>query len=675
MDDNPNLIRYGRPDPLPARHPLRAGPLALVYERGALRTMAAQGTELLRGLYSAVRDHNWGTVPPVILEEQIDNQVDSFNIRYLAQYQAAEISFRAEYHFWGTPDGTLGLALRGVAETTFRKNRIGFCALHPLRGLTGQPCTITHPGGQTSVATFPALVSPHQPMLNIQGLAWETGAARCQLTFTGDVWEMEDQRNWTDSSFKIYCTPLARPFPVEIVAGTEVVQEVVLKVELMDKELKTLALGTPPPRGGTGGGAKVAFPPLGRQKREFLGEPGRLPEGAVDETITFQINPTPFSLPRWGFADAGGRLSAREGAWLRHAGAHHLRIDLKMNELDWTSRLADALANARDLGAKLELALHFTANYAAELAALRRHLAGPPLPVALVWAVDRATRTSTPGLVAAVAEPLRQLFPAARVGGGTDANFAEFNRQPFGAAGLDFVTFAVNPQVHAFDNQTLVENLEAQADALATAAQRYPGQQLVVSPVTLRPRFNVVATGPEPEPADNELPSAVDERQMSLFAAGWTLGSLAALTRAGCHAATYYQTVGWQGLGQGDTGPARPALFAAQPGEVFPVYHLFRFLAGLPSRVVREVAPSHPLRFSGLALGGGEGPLYLVLASHHPEPLAISLVGHPFAEGKKLDETNADLARQNPAFLEETPWQTLTGGPVVLPPFGLVFLR
>ena len=31
-----------------------------------------------------------------------------------------------------------------------------------------------------------------------------------ELAFEGDIFEMEDQRNWTDASFKTYCTPLAR---------------------------------------------------------------------------------------------------------------------------------------------------------------------------------------------------------------------------------------------------------------------------------------------------------------------------------------------------------------------------------------------------------------------------------------------------------------------------------
>ena len=50
------------------------------------------------------------------------------------------------------------------------------------------------------------------------------------LTMRGDIFEMEDQRNWSDASFKTYCTPLALPFPVEIDAGTAVTQEVCISL-------------------------------------------------------------------------------------------------------------------------------------------------------------------------------------------------------------------------------------------------------------------------------------------------------------------------------------------------------------------------------------------------------------------------------------------------------------
>ena len=36
------------------------------------------------------------------------------------------------------------------------------------------------------------------------------------ISFTGDLFEMEDQRNWTDASYKTYSTPLRIPYPAPI---------------------------------------------------------------------------------------------------------------------------------------------------------------------------------------------------------------------------------------------------------------------------------------------------------------------------------------------------------------------------------------------------------------------------------------------------------------------------
>ena len=58
-----NVLYYGQDEPLPEQIPLRAGPLALVYEHGGLRSLRFGGHEILRRVYIAVRDHNWGTVP------------------------------------------------------------------------------------------------------------------------------------------------------------------------------------------------------------------------------------------------------------------------------------------------------------------------------------------------------------------------------------------------------------------------------------------------------------------------------------------------------------------------------------------------------------------------------------------------------------------------------------
>ena len=60
-----------------------------------------------------------------------------------------------------------------------------------------------------------------------------------ELRFGGELFEMEDQRNWTDASYKTYCTPLHLPYPVELAAGERVIQSVTLR-----------PLGYPPLRAG-----------------------------------------------------------------------------------------------------------------------------------------------------------------------------------------------------------------------------------------------------------------------------------------------------------------------------------------------------------------------------------------------------------------------------------------
>ena len=40
---------------------------------------------------------------------------------------------------------------------------------------------------------------------------------------------MEDQRNWTDASFKTYSTPLRIPYPVEVAPGQDPVQAVTMR--------------------------------------------------------------------------------------------------------------------------------------------------------------------------------------------------------------------------------------------------------------------------------------------------------------------------------------------------------------------------------------------------------------------------------------------------------------
>ena len=72
-------------------------------------------------------------------------------------------------------------------------------------------------------------ISPHQPAMDIESLAWTHDGVATRVAFAGEVFEMEDQRNWTDASYKTYSTPLSRPFPVVIPEGGVIEQSIVFE--------------------------------------------------------------------------------------------------------------------------------------------------------------------------------------------------------------------------------------------------------------------------------------------------------------------------------------------------------------------------------------------------------------------------------------------------------------
>ena len=96
---------------------------------------------------------------------------------------------------------------------------------------------------------------------------------------------------------------------------------------------------------------------------------------------------------------------------------------------------------------------------------------------------------------------------------GSNAYFAELNRNRPETADVDAIVYPITPQVHASDETSMMENLEAQAVTVQTARSWAGQRQLVVSPVTLKPRFNANATEPESVNTPRELPVSVDPRQ------------------------------------------------------------------------------------------------------------------------------------------------------------------
>ncbi|MBE0699904.1 MAG: hypothetical protein IH586_23510, partial [Anaerolineaceae bacterium] len=263
---------------------------------------------------------------------------------------------------------------------------------------------------------------------------------------------------------------------------------------------------------------------------------------------------------------------------------------------------------------------------------------------------------------------LADRLPAAVFVGGSNGNFAEFNRNRPEIEKMDGVCYTINPQIHSFDERSLIENIEAQKDTLLTARSFCGKLPVSISSVTLKPPFNVVATEQGGLVDPDVLPPAVDPRQMSLFGAVWTAGSIGALAAGGAASVTYYETTGWKGLLENSEGCQLPNRFLSVPGMIFPVYWIFDFLTEYKGAQVLGFSSSSPLRCGGLALRKGNRTMVLAV-NYQPAGQAIRLCCLPGNQAaiRRLNQDTARMASTDPdAFRSYSTMVKIDEGKLVL---------
>ena len=241
---------------------------------------------------------------------------------------------------------------------------------------------------------------------------------------------------------------------------------------------------------------------------------------------------------------------------------------------------------------------------------------------------------------------------------------------------LDTVTYTINAQVHASDNLSVIETLAAQGETVRSARAILGERELVVGPITLKPPFNPNATSAPPPADPDQLPEPVDPRQLSLLAAGWTLGSIHQLAEAGADALTYYDLVGWRGLREKAAGLTRHELFPSQPGQLFPLYHVFAALAEFAGGDVVGVTLADGLATEALAVANGNRIRILVASFSEQERQITLSPGEVSNLGLRvLDETTYSVASVDPTFFTAIAGDPITaqdgGVTVTLRPFAV----
>ena len=608
---------HGRDEPPPHRTFLRAGSFTAYLEGADLRDLRFNGIELTRRLYFALRDENWDTIPGALENLSLDVGRDRFEIAFDSQHCNRDIEFRWHGIIRGD-DTSISYTMSGKALHALRYCRIGFCVLHPPGEYAGRPFSGVAPQGPIT-GTLPTTVGPQRyegglyfPLFDpVSGLTVSLASGvEAEFDFVGDLFEMEDQRNWTDGSFKTYCTPLALGYPHFASAGQAFAQRVSI-----------MATGQP-------------LRPVSSAQTVKL---------SVGQTLGRKL--PQFGL---GMATHDEDLSGADTELLRRVGLDHLRVDLHLKAPDFRAHLDRAARECGALGCSLEAAIFLTNDGEAELGRLEASLP-PTVQVARVLVFHEDEQVTSQQRIDLVRDRIAPCLPGVPLAGGTNLYFAELNRSRPTPAGFDAVAYSINPQVHATDERSLVENLEAQRETVESARSFCGDVPIAISPVTLKPRFNPDAVGPEPAPQAGELPNAVDARQMSLFAAAWTLGSIKQLAEGGAASVTYYETTGWRGIKEIDSGCPAPELFCSSPGVVFPVYHVFADVAELKAAEIIACTSADPLRVQALALRVA-GSTHLLVANLTAEPQtceARPLAGDRAAV-RSLDATSAREAMTQP---------------------------
>lgn len=608
------VLYSGSETPRPVE--LRAGPLTLSYEpdTGFLRHIRLGDHEVVRALYAAVRDQNWATISPKITMREQDVKADSFRLAFDAVCQRGNVDYFWQGSISGDAKGRIQFTFDGAAKSDFQRNRIGICILHPIAECAGRACAIEHTDGSTEQGSFPRDISPHQPFFDIRSVSYEvaTTGITARLEMEGDIFEMEDQRNWTDASFKTYCTPLSRPLPHPVQSGDRVQQSVTLSLSGNVRPILPVNLG-------------------------------RSPQLSISTTPVVTLPPLGLCV-----ASHGRALSARELERLQALRLSHVRVDLRLDDPSYPARLEQATAEAKALGGGLHVALGLCEHADQLLPAFVQCLERIKPPVLLWIVLHESENPTSEKTVQQARSALQKYAPAVLFAAGTRDFFTEVNRVRLQPGAASSVCYSNNPQVHAFDNMTMVENLMGQVYNVETARHFTP-RPVVVSPITLRIRNNAGAAD-EKSGGLKELPSDVDPRQLSLFGAGWTLGSIARLAATSfVHSLTYFETTGWRGLMETEAGSPLPAAFPSEPGVVFPMYHVFADIAEFGARQVYPTHSSHPLLAEGLTLFDAAGRRRVLVANLTRDPQELKIkTGTCTARVRYLDETNAEEAMRRP---------------------------
>ena len=463
------------------------GGFTLDLAREAIRNIRYEGVQIIDLLYTAIRPSDWSTLKSDEYAADLRISGNDYEITITESFTSALVATTKVILSVGNTF-SVEYELKGLAE--YSVNRWGICFCLDTADWMG--ASVLSSGNSYSLLRD---ISPQRVVDGfVQGLFPEShemqfiaADQRClKVASNGKVLEAEDQRNWTDNTYKIYSGSLKEPRPFTTSPGSSWKQKVNFEVGV--------------PKQNSADPTKIlvreieALPSIGLQ---FNSDPLLTPDDLEKALVLLEID--------------------------------HLRVNAE-------SLTPQKIATTASNGLILETAL-LSSNQNEILKAEVVQLS-ERVPAGSRLLIQREGREVVEATDLPKNESLNTYIP------GTDAYLVDLHREKFEFT--NSVSYSITPTVHSTDTETIFKTLSTQKESIEFA-QKYLAPQVFLSPITFSTRGNP-ETGHSRDQRINfaDLDSAMHIR--TIEGAAWTLGSIHAVASAGAFSGSWHELFGEHGI-------------------------------------------------------------------------------------------------------------------------------
>ena len=463
------------------------GGFTLDLAREAIRNIRFEGVQIIDLLYTAIRPSDWSTLKSDEYAADLKMSGNDYEITITESFTSALVATTKVILSVGNTF-SVEYELKGLAE--YSVNRWGICFCLDTADWMG--ASVLSSGNSYSLLRD---ISPQRIVDGVvQGLFPESHKMQfiaadqrsLKVVSNGKVLEAEDQRNWTDNTYKIYSGSLKESRPFTSSPGSSWKQKVNFEVGV--------------PKQNSADPTKIlvreieALPSIGLQ---FNSDSLLTPDDLEKALVLLEID--------------------------------HLRVNAE-------SLTPQKIATTASNGLILETAL-LSSNQNEILKAEVVQLS-ERVPAGSRLLIQREGREVVEATDLPKNESLNTYIP------GTDAYLVDLHREKFEFT--NSVSYSITPTVHSTDTETIFKTLSTQKESIEFA-QKYLAPQVFVSPITFSTRGNP-ETGHSRDQRINfaDRDSAMHIR--TIEGAAWTLGSIHAVASAGAFSGSWHELFGEHGI-------------------------------------------------------------------------------------------------------------------------------